>query len=326
MKKVLFLTMYDQDGTFFYRIAPLQHISHEKITIERKPYHGNIGFEFFLGHDILFLERPSSQNDLSIIKLAKQCGLKVITDWDDDCLHVDLLNPMWHHYNECKQTVMECIAISDEVWVSTSGIKKSFYLLNKNIHVIPNCLNDYVFHVEQKRPFNPDTKKAFWRGGGSHEADVYQPGIAEKLVETINKNTEWNFQFLGFRFIWLEMRCGANYTPVSQMPLLQYMAYLNDENTNIIFCPLQNTKFNESKSAISFIEATYAGACFFGNKSLPEFNLPTIRDYNELDIHLSDDYRMEALRSSNERSWTYIQQNLLLSTVNQVRIERILEL
>jgi hypothetical protein len=326
MKKVLFLTMYDQDGTYWYRQAPLQYLNNENITVERKPYQGNIGFEFFLGYDILFLERPSSQNDLSIVKLAKQCGLRVVVDFDDDCLHVDVLNPMWHHYAHVKEIVMECIALSDEIWVSTPGIKKSFSLLNNNIHVIPNCLNDYVNKIENKKPFNPTTKKAFWRGGSSHESDVYQPGIAEKLVETINNNTEWVFQFLGFRFIWLEMRCGKNYTPVSQMPLLQYMEYINTENPNIVFCPLQNTKFNESKSNISWLESTYAGACFFGNKSLPEFNLPTIRDYNELDIHLSDDDRMEALRSSNERSWTYIQQNLLLSKVNLLRIERLLAL
>lgn len=324
MKKVLFLTMYDQDGTFFYRIAPLQHICNESISIERKPYQGNIGFEFFLGYDILFLERPSSQNDLSIIKLATQCGLKTVTDWDDDCLHVDLLNPMWHHYNECKQTVMECIALSDEVWVSTPAIKKSFSLLNKNIHVIPNSLNDFIFKVENKKSFNLHTKKAIWRGGSSHQADVYQPDIAEKLVETINNNTDWAFQFLGFRFIWLEMRCGANYTPVSQMPLLQYMEYLNTENPNVVLCPLQNTKFNESKSAISFIEATYAGAVFCGNTNLPEFKDKPILSFDYLAENLSESPELHKI--TNNSAWEYICDNLPLSKVNLLRVERLLRL
>lgn len=324
MKKILILTQFDNDATYYYRQLPLFQLNNPGIEVKRKPYHGDIAYSFFEDFTHLFLERPSGNHDLDVIKLAKQLGLKIITDWDDDCLHVDNLNPMWHHYKNAKATIMECLVLSDEVWVSTKSLKKAYSMLNVNIHVIPNCLNDDIHKVENKRSFNADTRKATWRGGQSHESDVYTPGITESLLKSINNHENWAFQFIGCRFIYLEMRCGKNYFPVMNMPLLQYFDYLNEQNPNLIFHPLQSTRFNESKSNIAFIEATYVGACFFGNKSLPEFNLPTIRDYNELDIHLSDDDRIEALRSSNERSWTYIQQNLLLSNVNKKRTERIL--
>lgn len=320
MKRVLLLTAYDQDGTYFYRQQPLFNLSNAEMSIQRKPYYGEIGYSFFDGFDILFMERPSGVNDLHVIKLAKQCGLKVITDWDDDVLHLDSYNPMWHHYEENKKTVMECISLSDDVWVSTDGLKKSFKLLNRNIHVIPNAHNDYIHSVQKKKAFNPDTKKAIWRGGSSHEADVYE--VSNVLINRINDNQDWQFQFIGFRFIYMEQRCGDNYLPVSQMPLMQYFEYLQKENPNIVFHPLCNTKFNESKSNIAWLEATYAGAAFFGNKGLPEFNHISINAV-KTDITKVDH---ASLKIANELAWDYILENLLLSKVNLLRTERILAL
>jgi hypothetical protein len=253
MKKLLYMTQFPDDATAYYRIAPLIYINHKDISITKKEYAGNITWEFFVGYDILFLERPSGHNDLNAIKLAKQCGLKVITDWDDDCIHLPVIHPMWHYYNQCKAIVMECLALSDEVWVSTPSLKKAYGLLNQNIHVIPNCHNDFIMPVEKKLPFNPKGKKAIWRGGGSHEADVYS--VAADLVKVINKHRSWQFQFVGCRFVYLELQCGEkygkNYTPVSPMPLLQYFSYMHKENPAVVFHPLQNNKFNESKSNIA---------------------------------------------------------------------------
>ena len=158
MKRVLYINQYPEDATSYYRIHPLVYLQSKDISITKLFYGGNISWETFIGYDILFIERPSSNNDLNIITLAKQCGLKIVTDWDDDCLHIDQFNPMWHHYEQCRATLMECIVLSDEVWVSTAGIKKSFKLLNSNIHVIPNCHNDYLHPIKNKKAFNLNTK------------------------------------------------------------------------------------------------------------------------------------------------------------------------
>lgn len=321
MKKVIYMGFYTDDATWFYRMSVLGAIKHHGLTIEQKPYSGNVTWSTFLGYDTLILERPSSTDDLKIIKLAKQVGLKVITDWDDDCLHVPVMNPMWHHYQLCRADVMECIALSDEVWVSTPGVKKAYSLYNNNIHVIPNAHNDYLFPVEHKKDINPETKKAFWRGGGSHEADVYS--VADKLLKTINQNNKWMFHIIGTRFIYIELKCGSNYQPVSGMPLMQYFDYMAKENPSVVFHPLQNNKFNESKSNIAWLESTYAGAAFFGNKSLPEFDKTMIFDFSELGECMNGKHN-EVLKSLNDDSWSYICENLLLSITNKIREERLL--
>lgn len=321
--KLLYLTQWDADGTFYYRMLPLSYIDHPRIKIERKPYHGEIGYSLFAGYTHLFLERPSGSHDLHVMKLAKQMGLKIIIDADDDCLHLDSYNPMYHVYENAKKTVLECISEADEVWVSTEGIKRSYALLNKNIHVIANSHNDYLFPVKDKRPFNMNTKKAVWRGGQSHESDVYDK--AEEIVKVVNGNMDWMFYFVGCRFIWLEQRCGDNYQPVSQMPLMQYFNFIYDQNPNVIFHPLCDTIFNKSKSNIAWVEASYAGAAFFGNNNLPEFAKYSIENIEYLNECLTDN-RKDLFEAWNRKAWELIQDTLLLSNVNNQRVTNLLNL
>lgn len=322
MKKLLHISQYPDDGTAFYRSTPLKYIDGKDISVTFQPMIGQIGWNTFIGYTHLLLTRPSSHNDLAIIKLAKDCGLKVISDYDDDVLHVDQYNPTYHIYEAAKGLILDCLMLSDEIWVTTAGLKKAFGMYNQNIHIIPNSLNDYLFKVKDKRPFNSDTRKAFWRGGGSHQADVYE--CADDLIKVVNENANWVFNFIGERFIYLEQRCGINYQPVSQMSLMQYFKYLNNENPNIMFAPLSTTKFNQSKSNISWIEATYAGAAFFGNIELPEFSNESIFSISLLQKGIDFEYGGIALEQANKEAWELIKDNLLLSKVNELRKERIL--
>jgi hypothetical protein len=267
------------------------------------------------------MERPSSQNDLMVIKMAKMCGIKVVTDYDDDVLHLDHYNPMWHEYETLKPIVMECIALSDEIWVSTIGIKKSFGMLNQNCYVVPNAHNDYLQKIKDKKPFNTDSKIVAWRGGGSHQSDMYE--CAEEVLKIVNGNMDYMFQFIGCRFIYLEQRCGDNYQPVSQMPLLQYYKHLRDLNPNLVFHPLSNTKFNSSKSNIAWLEASFCGAAFAGNTNLPEFNITGTLPFEQMSYLLS---QPDILSKANETSWELICDELLLSKTNKIRIERLLSI
>jgi len=322
MKKVLHITQYPDDGTAFYRSTPLKYIDGKDISVTFQPLMGQIAWNTFVGYTHLLLTRPSSHNDLAMIRLAKDCGLKVISDYDDDVLHVDQYNPTFHIYESAKGLILDCLLFSDEIWVTTAGLKKSFGMYNQNIHVIPNAHNDYLFKAKYKKPFNANTKKAFWRGGGSHQADVYE--VADYLVKTINDNQDWEFQFIGERFVYLEQRCGANYQPVSQMSLMQYFKYLYSQNPNVMFAPLSNTKFNQSKSNISWIEATYAGSAFFGNCELNEFNQEGTLPLSLLSEYPSKEGRLDIMKNANEISWANIHDNLLLSRINELRKERIL--
>jgi hypothetical protein len=320
--RILILTQFSNDATYWYRLKPLSYIDNPKIKAETKPYAGQIAYSFFDGYTHLIMERPSGMQDLQVIKLAKQCGLYVISDWDDDCLHLDAYNPMFHHYEDAKNTLIDCLNESDEVWVSTPSLRRSFQMFNRNIFIIPNAHNDYLFPLENKAEFNTHNKIVMWRGGGSHLVDVYD--MAEKIIKMVNENKETDFYFVGCRFEYMELRCGMNYKPVSLMPLMQYFNFMWEQNPQAVFHPLRNTIFNQSKSGISWMEATYAGAAFFGNKTLPEFDHPFITDLKLLPKAISE-HHSDYMHGKNLDAWQYILDNLLLSEINKIREERLLK-
>jgi len=323
MKKVLYFDWFS-GGTEYYRLLPLNYLNGPGIQCTCSN-ECNITFMTLSGYDVLVLTRPTTEISLNVIKMAKDMGIKVIADFDDDVLHVDIYNPMYGPYQQTMQFTVECLSLCDEIWVTTDALKKAFRLYNKNIVVIPNAHNDYIFPVSKKRQFNTNSKVAMWRGGDSHEGDMYDIGVPEKIIEMVNENTDWTFYFIGQRFKYLEKRCGDNYIAMSGASTIQFHHMVNNLNPNVFFYPLADTLFNKGKSNISWLEATYAGAHFAGNKNLDEFSFSAIERFDELPQRIKWDQR-ELFKEMHEISWAYIKENLLLSTINKLREERILNI
>lgn len=320
MKKILYHSFYPDDASAFYRsTAVFPYIEHAELQITQGAPNSFAGL---CGYDTLFVQRPCEQYHLNLIKLAKDTGLKVIIDYDDDPLHLPNDNPMWDYYEKHKATIIDSVIAADEVWVSTEGIEKAFKFYNRNIQVIPNAHNDYIFPVENKKSFVYN-KKAMWRGGHSHLGDMYDIGVPEKIIDMVNSNKNWTFQFLGQRFEYLEKRCGDNYIAMGGASTVQFYKLMHEENPCVFFYPLADTVFNRSKSNIAWLESTYSGAAFFGSKNLSEFDLEFIEDFKYIENSL-DEYHKEIYKQCNKSAWEYILENLLLSKVNNKRIERLL--
>lgn len=309
-------------ATEFYRSMPLDYIKHPDIEITRSTER-EITSHLLNRYDVIFILRASSSEHLKIVKLAKDLHKKVIIDFDDNVLHVPETNPMHGHYAGDKANIIGCLALANEVWVATEGIKRAFRLYNKNIHVVPNAHNDYLFKVENKPKFKYD-KIAMWRGGGSHMADIYYPGVTENIVKLINGNKKWHFYWLGQRFEFIEYRVKHSnlfYNPGAST--IQFYKMMHKINPTIFFYPLIDNPFNRCKSACSFLESVYSGAAYFGNMNLPEIQLPGVLPLSELPKAINDP---EKLEKSHEESWNFILENLLLSKVNEIRLERLLKI
>lgn len=318
-KKVLYYSLQPNDTTAFWRTGGvLPYINSSEFELVDISLTINFNWSVLIGADILILQRPFTRDHANLIVLAKDMGIKVILDYDDLLTAVDLYNPTHQLYGSNQQSLFDCLNMADEIWVSTQAIKDGYKHLNT--HIIPNSWNDYMFKVKDKKPFTGN-KKVFWRGGSSHKADVME--VADKLVSFINENKDWTFLFQGDRFEYIEQRTGDNHHIVGGMSIIQYFKYLLVENPSIMIFPLCNTPFNKAKSNISFLEATYAGAAFFGNKNLPEFEYEDlIYDFDRLSDALG--YYPGSLKLTNELSWEYITDNLLLSNINKKRTERII--
>jgi hypothetical protein len=129
--------------------------------------------------------------------------------------------------------------------------------------------------------------------------------------------------------MYLESLCGDNYNAMVGMHIIDYFKFFNELNPNIFIYTLKDTQFNRAKSNISWIEATYAGAAVIAPSFLPEFaNMPGVIAYNELMDSVFENVKdyYKGLAITNDLSWKYIKENLLLSQVNNKRYQSLLEL
>jgi hypothetical protein len=234
-------------------------------------------------------------------------------------------NPFYNNYEANKDNIKKIARNADEIWVSTNGLKETFSEFNKNIKVIPNAHNDYLFPVKNKIKFNDKVKNVAYRGGSTHEIDVYSQ--LNDWIEMINKNKTTEFYFMGSRFPYLESRCGDNYVIIPGTHILDYFRNMHKVNPSMFIYTLEDSKFNRGKSNISWIEATYSGAAVIAPEFLPEFIRPGISNFTSSLKQTFDRIKKDTdlLKTMNDLSWEYIQAKLLLSHVNQQRYNSIVE-
>jgi hypothetical protein len=317
------------DGTSFYRLGgvlPYLEKEYSDIHIKDLSHKDKLDWHDYTSYDVAVFQRPFIKNHLATINMLKLMGIKVIIDYDDDVLNVPMHNPYYINYDANKETIIDIAKLADHIWLSTNGLKETFKEHNDKITVVPNAHNDYLFPVKSKKNFNKETNIVSYRGGSTHEVDVYSH--LDDWTDIINNNLDTEFYFLGARFPYLESKCGDNYLIIPGAHIIDYFYNFKKLNPNIFIYSLEDNTFNRGKSNISWIEATYAGAAVMAPKFLPEFIKPGITNFDD---SFKDTFEKlkgdnKTLKVMNELSWDYIKTNLLLSHVNQQRYNTIVEL
>ncbi len=319
MNKWLYFALDKRDSTSWWRmLGVLPYIQHPDITLVDISDTKVFDWSLFSGKRGIIFQRPFAQDHANIIGAAKNMGLRVILDLDDLLWDVPQWNPTHLMYKANQATLNTCFKLADEVWVSTPEIRDAVLKLNPNVYIVPNALNDYMFPTRSKRKFTYN-KKVIWRGGASHASDVEEH--EDYLIDTMNSHTDFTFTFIGDTFHRIARKTGDNCQIMHGLTIVEFFRFLNNENPCAMFFPLQDNRFNRAKSNISLIEASYAGAAYFGMNEFEQFDLPGVSALSELSARLPDS---KYLRESNEASWQYVHDNLLLSEVNKLRIEGIL--
>lgn len=321
--RVLFFAPDKVDNTSYYRChGVLPYLDQSEFDLIDVSDVVPFSWATFINCAVLIFQRPCLEWHTDTIQLAKSAGVRVISDFDDNLLAVDWTNPTADFYQQQKRVIMQCIHLSDEVWVTTGAIKEAYSKLNKAITVIPNAHNDYQYPVAMKKPFNKNTKHILYRGGKSHQGDI--DDVKEELVSLINEYQNWQFNFWGDLYLHIAKRTGDNCFMIKNyMETTLYFQKILQYNANIVIYPLTDNKFNHAKSNVCWLEATFGGAAFFGMGEWDEWNVPGIADYAHLEEELiNPDF--DVLKEANECSWQYICDNLLLSKVNLLREKSIL--
>ena len=203
--------------------------------------------------DIVYFERPFMPEDLNKIGMLKKMGVPVWVDYDDNLYDIQADNPAYEYYpKRIHPIIKECVELADVVTVSTDNLAKHY--ASKNTKVIRNALPKELLN----RPLKKEQDNYIvWRGGMSHEGDVY---CYWDEIKALLKRFQVMFLGATPNFIKYEAKKNHNIKIIPPMPLENYLTTLFSISPKAFIVPLDDNEFNKGKSNIAALEALVTGA------------------------------------------------------------------
>ena len=299
------------DGTSLYRAhGPLAYLSRLygiKLIVSEEWDWTNV-----LQCNVLFLQRPFTDQHLVVARTAKALNVPLWVDYDDlyDAF------PPWTQVQQtiymCRASIenmRKCIELANVVTVSTEFLK----CLSSRAEVIPNALPTYFWPLSE----GPRQKIISWRGSGGHNGDL---GPVLPIMRDISdSHRDWKWHFFGMP----SYECTEFGEVHPYIDAFSYMQQFAAYAPAIHVVPLSDCRFNRAKSNNAWLEATAAGAVVVA-PNWAEWIRPGIINYSDGEgfrsavlhaMSLSDDDRESLVNMSRD----YIEQNLTLHKVNERR-------
>jgi glycosyltransferase involved in cell wall biosynthesis len=315
------------DPTSFYRgVGPLsnlqKHVPQISLIFPQPVTWASLALA-----DIVYLQRPCAPEHFQILAMAKDLGLPVWCDFDDDNLSVPKDNPTYMQYNQMhvKEAIVKLARHCDVLTVATEKLRKKYTIYNKNTILVPNGIDDRLL-IHRQIQKTPRQKMILWRGTPTHKRNL--DILKDSIIRLANKYPDWKMGFLGFDPIDITdhiknyVLMGANGPIETYKALIQIHAYAG-------YYVLAPNDHAQARSHISWLEYTFAGMPTVAIKN-EEFTRPgllnfeTPKDYEELVEKLMlKEIDPEPLV---EQSWNHIQENYMLSKINKTRAEIIANL
>jgi hypothetical protein len=325
--KILMMTPRRADSCSFYRSGGITYDLQKKFndcTIDVRQWDQIVlHWQLLIGYDLLMLQRPFEDDHVTIVQFMNRLKKPVWVDYDDNLLALPSDNPLYEVYNpKIRENIKTMLRISTVVSVSTEALKDCFSEYSKNIWVIPNAFNDFIFSKPEIKPVRAPL--ILWRGSNSHIKDVMS------VLGSIDKATlefkDFQFLFLGWFPWYIDDRGRSNIFKVAPMDIIVYHSEVLRMQPAVIMTPLVNTLMNRCKSNIAWIEASYFGAVCIA-PDMTEWQRPGVLNYkNPEDFYtllkavINKEINIEEKR---DESWKYIMSELRLSKVNIKRVELI---
>lgn len=304
------------DTTSYYRGAwPMMRLAKSRPDIE-VTFNPDISHNAIARHDIMFFQRPSNPKHLEAIQIAKEHGMPVWVDCDDDLFNLPKDNPHYAHYenDETAISMSESFLMADVLTTATEHLAKEFGRFKRKTIAIPNAFDD-MGPLLKRRKLRPRKHTISWRGTNTHFADLLSH--KENLVDIdrrfrFEETPAPSWLFFGAH-PWMLEGTLPNIRHIPSMSIMRYMELFQIEAPFLHVVPLAYSKFNLCKSNISWIEASYAGAAV-ASPNWPEWQKPGIAAFGE--VTASCDFERRAALS-----WEYICDELFLSKINQQRAD-----
>lgn len=219
-----------------------------------------------VGADVVVIQRPVSHHMPAIISMLQQQGVAVVVELDDDLCALDprhgayaALHPAntphanWQH-------LRTCCGAADLVTVTTEPLARK-YAAHGRVAVLPNCVPQALLKL--KSPLDADFG---WTGSlASHPRDL---GVLGTAVRDLVNDDGFSFRVVGDgKGVAKQLGLGG-VDDTGWLDLDLY--YRAAAQLRVGLVPLQDTAFNEAKSALKGIEYAALGIPFVASDT-PEY-------------------------------------------------------
>lgn len=206
-----------------------------------------------LGHDVIVAQRIDKPGTAFVWRECRTAFSRLVYEQDDDVFAIGKHN--WNAYRvyqqeQVRDTCQHAMEVSDLVTTTTETLAEVLREHNSNVHVLPNCIPEWVCDAERTRNDRP---RVGWMGGGSHGLDVGL--VASPVRRFLKRFPGWDLHLVG-----------TDYRPTFKVPakrsvFTQWVQVNDDQFTyyrlpdfDIGLAPLTPDVFNQSKSPLKALE------------------------------------------------------------------------
>lgn len=213
--------------------------------------------------DIIVYQRLDTQYHVARIKATQDLNKPVLAETDDFVQLVPPYNPgarFYHPNSEASnQWANVVLKISDGVLVTTEGLRRLYYQLNKNILICPNFIDTGWWTnpawTEKPARKHPDTVIIGWQGANAHSAnlEIIQP-IIPRILE---KYPHAEFHYVAYPLAWIS---DLKRKFKDRVKLHKWVFFTNHPRKissygfDIGLAPLVDNFFNRGKSGLRVLE------------------------------------------------------------------------
>ena len=214
-------------------------------------------------YDTFIFQRESRLKIFEFMKLAQGLrGTRCIYEIDDSFLSTEKHNPAHTDIQSILPVAKYFWAHANDITVTTEPLAEEFRKFNKNIHIIPNCIDFEFFDTHRKQNYNPETIVVGWAGSPFHYADIAM--VEDVITDVVNKYDNVKFMYCGnpqkkgkdqvnfFKYIDAKRKILMPNVTIDCYPEMISKIDIN-------LCPLQDTQFNQCKSNLKYLEASALG-------------------------------------------------------------------
>lgn len=208
--------------------------------------------------DLIIIQRFfPKENTVPIINRILAAGKPVIYETDDLLIEVPVTNPHQGLADNSKPYILGLVSQATAVTVSTEEMKRALTPYHRQIHVLPNLLDDRLWNVPMQAKPSGSPVVIGYAGTPDHKADL-------RLLEDVLERIAAKYgNRVAFRFM------GCDTERIKQLPgfssitfdpgYANYAHTIRKAGIDIGLVPLEDNRFNRCKSNVKWLEYSACG-------------------------------------------------------------------